>query len=130
VLFAAAAATIGLVAVTQVAPAHSARERALDLFVEGSGAACVGGADIYLNLEQIDKRIAASLPNAGWIVDDLLFVGTLDQAIASMDGVLSASDQSAAWVQAQKDGPALMRLEQRVVEGVTAYVVRESYTVC
>ena len=115
---------------TQVAPAHSARDRALDEFVQQTGAACVGGADIYVNWEDIDQSIAASKPNAGWIIGDLVFVGSLDQAVVSVDGVVRASEQSAHWVHAQKNGPKLMKFEQHAVNGVDAFLVRETFVAC
>lgn len=129
-LVAAATTAIALLMFPQLAPAASARDRALDRFVELEGAACVGGADIMFDMNEIDRTISEAAPHAGWVVEDLIFVGSQDEAITSVGGSVLATEGSSSWVHAQRNAPRLLKLEPRTVGKIEAFVVRETFTVC
>lgn len=129
-LVVAATIALALVAFAQVAPAASARDQALDLFVKDVKAACVGAADVMFDMNEVDKSISTAQPHAGWVVEDLLFIGSLDEAVSSLDGSVSSADGSSYWVRATRDAPKLLRLERRSVGKVDAFMVRETFTVC
>jgi hypothetical protein len=121
VLVAAAATTIGVVAIRRATPAFSGRDQAVDQFVHVEGAACVGGADIDLDMNEVNKTISEAGADAGWVVEDILLVGSLDVAVKSLDGVVTANEPAAFWVHATKAAPKLMRLEQRTVGKINAF---------
>lgn len=124
-----AIATIGFL-VWARPPGVAARDRAIEIFISTNGSACIGTADFFLNEGAVAQKIAEADPHAGWVEENLIFVGSLDEALASVKGEVIASDDSGTWVNDARQAPALLGLQKRTGGKNTGFVVPERYTAC
>jgi hypothetical protein len=128
VLFVAAAMTIGVLALTQVAPARAARDVAMEQFSSRVGD-CISSASLEIAWNVVEAQIGEAKGRSGWIEEGLIYVGPLDLGARSMNADVLASDSDSAWV-FRPDSKQLLGMRPLMVGGVQAYVVHEISRPC
>lgn len=123
------AVTIGIVALTQVAPARAARDVAMEQFSARVGD-CVSTASLGILMDVVDAEVANAKGRSGWIDEGVIFIGSIDRAAESVSGEVLASDADASWVFSDEGSKRLIGLRPRTVGGVQAFVVYEISRPC